>query len=112
MNETPETNAGEVILYQSPDGEVRLDVRLEHDSVWLTQKQMAELFDTSSDNVGLHLKNVYAEGELVEGATTEDSSVVQTEGRRRVRRSVKHYSLDAVISVGYRVSERDPTRLL
>ena len=110
MNETPETNGGEVVLYQSPDGEVRLDVRLEHDSVWLTQKQMAELFDTSSDNVGLHLKNVYAEGELVEGATTEDSSVVQTEGRRRVRRSVKHYSLDAVISVGYRVNSARGTQ--
>ena len=110
MNETPETNGGEVVLYQSPDGEVRLDVRLDHESVWLTQKQMAELFDTSPDNVGLHLKNVYAEGELVEGATTEDSSVVQTEGKRRVRRSVKHYSLDAVISVGYRVNSARGTQ--
>jgi prophage maintenance system killer protein len=110
MNETPETNGGEVVLYQSPDGDVRLDVRLEHESVWLTQKQMAELFDTSPDNVGLHLKNVYAEGELVEGATTEDSSVVQTEGKRRVRRSVKHYSLDAVISVGYRVNSARGTQ--
>ena len=109
-NETPETNGGEVVLYQSPDGEVRLDVRLDHESVWLTQKQMAELFDTSPDNVGLHLKNVYAEGELVEGATTEDSSVVQTEGKRRVRRSVKHYSLDAVISVGYRVNSARGTQ--
>lgn len=110
MNETPEHNAGEVVLYQSPDGEVRLDVRLDHGSIWLTQKQMAELFDTSADNTGLHLKNVYTEGELAEEATTEDSSVVQTEGSRRVRRSVKHYSLDAVISVGYRVNSARGTQ--
>jgi len=58
MNETSEHNGGEVVLYQSPGGEVRLDVRLEHETIWLTQKQMAQLFDTSTDNVGLHLKNV------------------------------------------------------
>ncbi len=62
MSEAGEPDSGDVVLYQSPDGEVRLDVRLEHDTIWLTQKQMAELFDTSTDNVGLHLKNVYAEG--------------------------------------------------
>jgi len=85
-------------------------VRLEHESIWLTQRQMADLFDTSVDNVGLHLKNVYAEGELVEGATSEESSVVQTEGSRRVRRTVRHYNLDAVISVGYRVNSARGTQ--
>ena len=75
---------------------MRLDVRLDHESIWLTQKQMAELFDTSTDNVGLHLKNVFTEGELAEEATTEDSSVVQIEGSRRIRRSVKHYRLRPV----------------
>jgi len=110
INETPGHNGGEVILYQSPDGEVRLDVRLERESIWLSQKQMAELFDTTTDNVGLHLKNVYTEGELAEKATTEDSSVVQIEGGRRVRRSVKHFSLDAVISVGYRVNSARGTQ--
>jgi hypothetical protein len=89
---------------------VRLDVRLERESIWLSQKQMAELFDTTTDNVGLHLKNVYTEGELAEKATTEDSSVVQIEGGRRVRRSVKHFSLDAVISVGYRVNSARGTQ--
>jgi len=103
MNDTSEHNGGEVVLYESPDGEVRLDVRLERESIWPTQKQMADLFDTSTDNIGLHLKNVYGEGELAEEATTEDSSVVRLEGSRRVRRTVKHYSLDAIISVGYRV---------
>ena len=110
MSESPDIPGGEVVLYESPDGDVRLDVRLEHESVWLTQRQMAELFDTSTDNVGLHLKNVYAEGELDESATTEDSSVVQREGVRRVRRSLKHYNLDAVISVGYRVNSARGTQ--
>jgi hypothetical protein len=110
MNETSEHSGGEVVLYQSPDGEVCLEVRLERESIWLTQRQMAELFDTSTDNVGLHLKNVFTEGELAEEATTEDSSVVQVEGGRRVRRSVKHYSLDAVISVGYRVNSARGTQ--
>ena len=103
MSDTPEHSGGEVVLYESSDGEVRIDVRLENESIWLTQRQMAKLFDTSTDNIGLHLKTVYGEGELAEEATTEDSSVVRLEGSRRVRRTVKHYSLDAIISVGYRV---------
>jgi hypothetical protein len=79
-------------------------VRIEHETVWLTQRQMGELFETSVDNVGLHLRNVFADAELEEAATTEDFSVVQTEGKRRVQRRVKHYNLDAIISVGYRCS--------
>jgi prophage maintenance system killer protein len=110
MNDTSEHSGGEVVLYESSDGEVRLDVRLEDESIWLTQRQMAELFDTSTDNIGLHLKNVYAEGELAEEATTEDSSVVRNEGGRRVRRTVRHYSLDAIISVGYRVNSARGTQ--
>jgi len=95
---------GEVVVYQAPNGEVRVEVRLARETIWLSQRQMAELFDTSTDNVGLHLKNVFAEGELAEAATTEDYSVVQTEGRRQVRRKLKHYNLDAILSVGYRVN--------
>lgn len=101
---------GEIVVYQAPDGEVRVDVRLERETVWLSQRQMAEIFGTSTDNVGLHLKNVFGEGELDEAATTEDYSVVQTEGRRQVRRRVRHYNLDAIISVGYRVSSRRGTQ--
>jgi prophage maintenance system killer protein len=103
------TNSQEIALYTTPDGDVEVSVRLDAETVWLTQRQMAELFDTSTDNVGLHLKNVYAEGELVEAATAEESSVVQLEGRRQVRRNVKHYNLDAIISVGYRVNSRRGT---
>ncbi|HZM00337.1 MAG TPA: virulence protein RhuM/Fic/DOC family protein [Planctomycetota bacterium] len=101
---------GEVLVYSAPDGSVRVDVRLERETVWLSQRQMAELLGTTSDNVGLHLKGIFDEGELVTAATTEDFSVVQVEGRRRVRRQVKHYNLDAIISVGYRVNSRRGTQ--
>jgi prophage maintenance system killer protein len=101
---------GEILIYEAPDGGVRVDVKLDRDTVWLTQRQMADLFDTSTDNVGLHLKNVFSNSELDEAATTEDFSVVQSEGKRRVRRQVKHYNLDAIISVGYRVNSRRGVR--
>lgn len=104
------TPRGEVIVYQAPDGQVRIDVRLERETVWLSQKQMAELLGTSVDNVGLHLKNIYLEGELDEAATTEDSSVVRTEGKRQVKRQLRLYNLDAILSVGYRVSSKRGTQ--
>ena len=101
---------GEVVVYEAPDGEVSLDVRLEQETVWLTQRQMADVFRTSLDNISLHLKNVFADGELDRGATTEDFSVVRSEGDRRVRRRIRHYNLDAIISVGYRVSSKRAVR--
>ena len=97
------TGLGEVVLYRSADGGPALDVRLERESVWLTQRQMAELFDKDTDTIGLHVRNVFKEGELDPGPTTEESSVVQTEGGRSVRRKVRFYNLDVIISVGYRV---------
>ncbi|CAH1905939.1 putative DNA-binding protein in cluster with Type I restriction-modification system [Candidatus Nitrotoga sp. HW29] len=84
--------------------EVRLDAQ--RDTVWLSQRQMADLFETSSDNISLHLKNIFADGELSEVATIEDSSVVRQEGKRQVTRKVRHYNLDAIISVGYRISSK------
>ena len=96
-------NASEnqIVVYQ-PNETVRLDVRLENETVWLTQSQMATLFGCSTDNISLHLKNVYSVGELSREATTEDFSVVRMEGAREVRRNVTCYNLDAIISVGYR----------
>lgn len=91
---------GEVLVYEAADGSARVDVRLDQETVWLTQRQMSDLFETSTDNVGLHLKNIFADGELSEPETTEDFSAVQTEGKRQVRRSLRHYNLDAIISVG------------
>lgn len=103
-------NIQQVQMYQSEDGLLELKVAFGHETVWLTQAQMAELFDTSTDNVGLHLKHIYAEQELDELATTEDFSVVRQEGNRQVQRQIKHYHLDAVISVGYRVSSSRATQ--
>ena len=110
-NESPAaTPGGEVVVYEAPGGEVRVDVRLDRGTVWLTQQQIAEVFGTTTDNVSFHLKNIYSDGELVEPATTEDYLVVRTEGRRRVRRTLKHYNLDAVISVGYRINSKRGVR--
>jgi hypothetical protein len=110
MTQNSINSGGEVVLYEAPDGEVRLDVRLERETVWLTQLQMATLFGTTPENVLMHLKNVYAEKELVERSTTKDFLAVRTEGKRRVRRKLKHYNLDAIISVGYRVSSKRGTQ--
>ena len=105
MSNTTE-NQKQVLIYQAEDGSFQTEIRLESDTIWLTQKQMSELFNTSTDNIGLHIKNVYADGELSEEATTEDYSVVRLEGKRKVNRRVKHYNLDAIISVGYRVNSK------
>lgn len=100
----------EVLIYQKEDGQSAVEVRLEQDTLWLSQAQMAELFDKDSDTIGLHLQNVYESGELDEKATTEESSVVRQEGKRQVRRTIRFYSLDAIISVGYRVNSRKGTQ--
>ena len=102
-------NTGEIILYQ-PDSTVQLEVRLEQETVWLSQAQMAQLFGCSTDNIGLHLKNIYDEGEIEMLSTAEDFSVVRLEGNRMVHRKVRHYNLDAILSVGYRVNSRNATK--
>lgn len=105
MNEVQPPN--EIFITQ--DGQLQLEIKRTGDSLWLTQAQMAELFDTSIDNISLHLKNIYAEDELLENSTIEDFSVVRLEGKRHVKRKLKHYNLDAIISVGYRVSSKRAT---
>ncbi len=92
-----------LILYTTEDGRSQIQLRAKDQTVWLSQREMAQLFDVSADNIGLHLKNIYEEGELVREGTTEESSVVQTEGGREVRRPVTLYNLDAILAVGYRV---------
>ncbi len=99
-------NESEIKIYQTDDGQTKIDVKFENETVWLSQKQMAQLFDKDSDTIGLHLKNIYQSGELEEFATTEYSSVVQNEGKRLVQRKIKLYNLDAIISVGYRVNSK------
>lgn len=98
------------LLYAGDDEKVHVRVLIHAEMLWLPQRQMAELFQTTPDNIGLHLKNIFAEGELTESATTEDFSVVQNEGGRTVRRTLKHYNLDAIIAVGYRVSSKRATQ--
>jgi hypothetical protein len=93
----------QLILYTSEDGQAQVQLRADRGTVWLSQRQMAELFDVSPDNIGLHLKNIYADGELRRAATAEESSVVQTESGREVRRRVTLYNLEAILAVGYRV---------
>lgn len=90
---TNEEQKGEIVIYQSDKGGANLQVRLESESVWLSQRLMAELFQKDSDTIGLHLRNIYEDGELNESATTEYFSVVQTEGNRTVRRRVKFFKL-------------------
>ncbi len=99
-----------IIIYEGGGGQPRIEVLVAGETVWLSQKQMAELFDCSIDNIALHLKNIYSEGELEEKATAEDSSVVQKEGSRNVQRKIRLYNLDAIISVGYRVNSRRGTQ--
>lgn len=108
MNEVP--NQSEIVLYTTLDGAVKIDTIFQNETIWLTQKNMAELFDCSSDNISLHLKNIYKDGELSAEATTEDFSVVQTEGARNVTRKTRYYNLDAIIAVGYRVNSKRATQ--
>jgi hypothetical protein len=93
----------EIILYQTEDGQTRVECRFEDGTVWLTQAQIAGLFQTTPQNVTLHLKAIYEEGELVEGATCKDYLQVRQEGARKVSRQLRHYRLEAILSVGYRV---------
>lgn len=99
-----------IVIYQPDDGLSGVEVRLRDETVWLSQAQMAALFDKDSDTIGLHLKNIYQSGELIESATTGKSSVVRQEGGRQVRRNIKVYNLDAIISVGYRVNSKKGTQ--
>lgn len=106
----PASEKGELILYQTEDGKTHIEVRLQDETVWLTQKLMAELFQTTPQNITIHLKNIYDEGELDEPATCKDFLQVQTEGIRQVERKQRFYNLDAIISVGYRIKSHVATR--
>jgi hypothetical protein len=100
----------EIIIYQTEDGITKIDVHLENETVWLTQKLMAELFQTTPQNITIHLKNIFEEGELDEISTCKDFLQVQKEGNRQVGRNQKFYNLDVIISVGYRVKSHVATK--
>ncbi|PIY07090.1 MAG: hydroxyacid dehydrogenase [Bacteroidetes bacterium CG_4_10_14_3_um_filter_31_20] len=103
-------NNSQIIIYTTEKGETKLEVRLENETVWLTQKLMAELFQTTPQNITIHLKNIFEEGELNEAATCKDFLQVGKEGGRMVERNQKFYNLDAIISVGYRIKSSVATR--
>lgn len=100
----------EIILYQTEDGRTRIQCRLEDETLWLTQVQLAELFQTSVPNINLHLKAIYAEGELGEAATIKSYLIVRSEGERQISRRVLHYNLPAILAVGYRVRSHRGTQ--
>jgi hypothetical protein len=102
-------NQSEFILYQAADGSTKIEVRLQDETVWLTQAQLVELFQTTKQNLSLHIKNIFDEGELSEASTVKEYLTVRTEGKRQVQRALKFYNLDVIISVGYRVKSHVAT---
>lgn len=105
-----EENKSQIIIYQTENGETKLDVRFQDETVWLTQKMMTELFQTSVPNINMHLKNIFEEGELEEYRTIKEFLIVQQEGKREVKRQQVFYNLDAIISVGYRIKSHIATK--
>jgi len=96
-------NNSQIIIYQTPNGNTKVDVKMENETVWLSQSQLAELFQTTKQNISLHIQNIFEEGELNHDATVKDYLTVQNEGGRNVKRNVQYFNLDIIISVGYRV---------
>ena len=99
-----------IAIYQSADGSIATEVRLEGETVWLSQKQMADLFEKNVPNINEHISNIYSEGELETGATIRKFRIVRQEGQRQVEREIEHYNLDVIISVGYRVKSKQGTQ--
>jgi len=107
---TTKMNNSEILIYQNSEGNIKIDVRLEEESVWLTQAQLCELFQKSKATISEHIKNVFEEGELEASATVRNFRTVQTEGKREVERAIDYYNLDVIISVGYRVKSPQGTQ--
>ncbi len=101
------TNNSQILLYQTGDGKTKIEVKLQDETVWLTKKQMAELFNVRKQDIDYHVRNVFETSELEEKATTKNILVVQKEGSRMVHRNVDFFNLDMIISVGYRKGNRD-----
>ena len=110
MSEDKSIDNGEILLYQTEDGQTNVQVRLKDDTVWLTQADMSELFQTTKQNINLHINNILRTGELQANPTVKEYLTVQEEGNRLVQRQVAHYSLDMIISVGYRVNSHRGTQ--
>lgn len=103
-------NNKEIAIYKSKDGKIKLDVNVDSETVWLSQRQISKLFSTTQSNIGMHIQNIYKSRELTKKATAKESLVVQTESKRTVQRKIILYNLDAIISVGYRVNSKQATQ--
>lgn len=110
-NIVPDNDQGEIVIYQTNDGETKIDVRFVDETVWLTQQQMAELFQTSRTNIVEHIRHIYEEEELSESSTCRNFRQVRLEGKRMVERDIPHYNLDMIISLGYRVKSKIATNI-
>ena len=104
-----EENNNNIVIYQTDDGTTKIDVKLEDETVWLSQQQMADLYDTTKQNISLHIKNIFDEEELDINSTVKEFLTVQKEGNRKVERKVKYYNLDMIISLGYRIKSKVAT---
>ena len=101
---------GEILIYRTPKGNTKIDIQLKNETLWLNQKQIAELFQTTVSNVNMHIKNILEEGELEANPTIKDFLIVQKEGKRNIRRTIEHYNLDMVVSLGYRIKSHIATQ--
>ena len=110
MNDTPVENTGDIVIYQSENGNTKIDVHFQDETVWLTQAQLCELYQSSKANVSEHIKNIFDEKELDEESTVRKFRTVQTEGDRSVTRSITYYNLDMIISLGYRIKSSIATQ--
>lgn len=97
---------GEIVIYTSADGKISLDTKLENETIWLTQDMMAKLFETTPQNITMHIKNIYDDEELEQNSTCKDFLQVRNEGKRTVSRRLTHYNLDMILSVGYRIKSK------
>ena len=98
-----------IIIYVSKDGNVKVDVNIQNEDIWMSQDVMANLYDTTKQNISYHLSNIFKEEELNKNSTVKDFLTVQNEGNRKVKRNIEHYNLDAIIAVGYRINSKKAT---
>lgn len=98
-----------MIIYVSNDGNIKVDVNIENDNIWMSQDLMANLYGTTKSNISMHLKNIFDDGELYKDSTVKKILTVQKEGNRNVKRNIEHYNLDAIIAVGYRINSKKAT---
>ena len=110
MNERIKNNDNKILIYKTETGQYAVDVLLNGDTVWLTQKQMAELFQATKQNISLHISNIFTDEELTQNSTVKEFLTVQNEGKREVRRNVAYYNLDVIIAIGYRINAKRGTQ--